>query len=59
MSEFSIEYLTSLFKETQECASVIFRDIAGISLRKPLIDTDTKVRITLKEVMENVQKREQ
>lgn len=27
---------------------VIFRDIAGISLRKPFIDTDTKVRITLK-----------
>lgn len=27
---------------------VIFRDIAGISLREPFIDTDTKVTITLK-----------
>lgn len=27
---------------------VIFRDIAGISLRGPFIDTDTKVPIALK-----------
>lgn len=29
-------------------AAVIFRDTAGISLREPFIDTDTKVAITLK-----------
>lgn len=27
---------------------VIFRDTAGISLREPLIDTDTNITITLK-----------